>query len=439
MLKEVSVDGFRSLNNFSLEIARGLNVFVGPNGAGKSNLVRFFEFLSYVPTSFLIDAVSRAGGAGELFSKKASGALNPKFSFCIYGEGRAPIRMQSEREGYIKYFYSATVSLASDRSTLYYQKQEFKFWHSSFDSKRGAISSTKPDVHFRFSIDRNDREHIAIPALNPAFVTSSVSKANIRQRIRKEFLTEHTLRHRCVFSQLSRQLDYLHAIETDIAAGKPLNIQPSEVKKAEDIASRIGIQPDGSGLAATIYASKRHSGQPRLVSRRVLSPRQLNELVRFTRLVNDQIQGIEVEPDTIQNKLVLYVTFKTKGGDLKLPISAVSDGTAKWFALVAAILEPRQVFLLEEPENFLHPTMQREVVNVIRYSAERASSSGRIFIITTHSETFLNEIKPDELILFDFKNGSTRARRLKKAANVEKEINRTGFGLGHYFVSGVLE
>lgn len=47
LLKNIKVSGFKSLEGFSLEFHKGLNVIVGPNGSGKTNILSFLEFLSH--------------------------------------------------------------------------------------------------------------------------------------------------------------------------------------------------------------------------------------------------------------------------------------------------------------------------------------------------------------------------------------------------------
>lgn len=76
---------------------------------------------------------------------------------------------------------------------------------------------------------------------------------------------------------------------------------------------------------------------------------------------------------------------------MSLPFALVSDGTAKWFALVTAIITSSSLFIIEEPENFLHPRMQKEIVRIVRdlFTPEGASL---LAVMTTHSETILNSI-----------------------------------------------
>jgi predicted ATPase len=66
-------------------------------------------------------------------------------------------------------------------------------------------------------------------------------------------------------------------------------------------------------------------------------------------------------------------------------ISLVSNGTAKWFTLITAILTTPSVFAIEEPENFLHPLMQKEIVNIVRNTFSTGDSDA-FEVMKTHSE-----------------------------------------------------
>jgi hypothetical protein len=59
--------------------------------------------------------------------------------------------------------------------------------------------------------------------------------------------------------------------------------------------------------------------------------------------------------------------------------------------------------------------------------------------MSTHSETLLNSSKSPEIVVVSMENGFTKARRINDPELLTKEISRTGFGLGHYYISGGLQ
>jgi len=56
-------------------------------GSGKTNIIRFFDFLSFLQQHTLTEAVSKAGGAGETFRRIEDLKIERTMSFRIRGAG----------------------------------------------------------------------------------------------------------------------------------------------------------------------------------------------------------------------------------------------------------------------------------------------------------------------------------------------------------------
>ncbi|WP_146070568.1 AAA family ATPase, partial [Arthrobacter sp. 08Y14] len=127
--------------------------------------------------------------------------------------------------------------------------------------------------------------------------------------------------------------------------------------------------------------------------------------------------------------------YAGNSSEYAVPLSLLSDGTVKWLALVAAVSTERQSLFIEEPENFLHPKLQESIVEIIR---EEIASSGtaRFAFLTTHSETLLNKLNPNEIIVTSMIDGRTVAERITDPHEISQIISDSGFGLGYFYVSG---
>ncbi|MFM2151387.1 MAG: hypothetical protein RLZZ187_3693 [Pseudomonadota bacterium] len=236
----------------------------------------------------------------------------------------------------------------------------------------------------------------------------------------------------------------------DMGGAEIINIVPSEVKKTEDSSAEPGINADGSGLAATLYQLKRtaeshtvdrygrffHGRFPEITPKE--ASRIFDQIQELSSLVNPAIRKLDVFSDPFDNNLKLRVTVNSGTGEAILPFSAMSDGTIKWLALVTAILTYRSVFAIEEPENFLHPRMQQEVVSIMRADAEKRKNLSFV-LMTTHSESLLNVAKPDEAIVVSFSDGKTKASRPKNKKLLAEQIKNSGFGLGHFYLTGAID
>ena len=164
----------------------------------------------------------------------------------------------------------------------------------------------------------------------------------------------------------------------------------------------------------------------------------LKDLLRYLNQANASISDIDVVNDAFNNQL--KVTLNVTSGEHRyvLPLSAMSDGTIKWIALTTAVMTASSIFSIEEPENYLHPLMQAQVLDIMRnILIEKRQYS--FTVMTTHSETILNHSKPEELIVVSFTDGRTRARRCSNTAQLADEIRKTGFGLGDDYIAGALE
>lgn len=439
MLRKIEVSGFRSLNEFSLEFRKGLNVIVGPNGSGKTNVINFIEFLSHLARSSLLDAVSMSGGAGRIFRRDAGGNFDKEINFRIFGGGTySSIRSQVAQR--TEYEYSASVVLA--KSTLFYKSQRLKFWFDGtrnlgaayFDIEVISPDADKLDVLFHageeFLVDRysaSKRED-----------NTEAMKFSIREAMREYG------RNVAIFQLMDRYMDRCRSIIFDLYRARSFNVVPSQVRKPQDIASEPDIHQDGSGLAAVLFSMKNTRSAEDYYYPFYRPPlpggkETLRKIISYSKIVNDSIDDIEVESDPIENQLRIFVSVSYEGGYLRLPFSLVSDGTVKWLTLITAILISKSVFAIEEPENFLHPLMQKEIVNIIRQSFLEDGNEDRFALMTTHSETILNYIDPDEMILIRMEQGRTIAGRPINADEIREEIQRTGFGAGYYYLAGAIE
>jgi predicted ATPase len=442
MLKTINVSGFKSLEEFELEFRPGLNVIVGPNGSGKTNIINFLEFLSHLSRGPLLEAVSRSGGAGNIFRRQSDRRLQRRISLKVAGEGRFK-DIRKVDEDYVNYEYEANIVLSNNNSSISFEQQRIKVAVAPIGESKKSNQNWGVDIEFKYK--SGARGHVEITwhsfdqklIVEPPSSRKKDSAGEIRARI-EEALSESE--NYSVYQILTRFVRSLRLITRDLLSAKSFNISPAIVRQPEDIASVPQIAANGAGLAATMFMLK---NAPRSTDFDYYyeggeANEILSKILEYSRIVNDAILGISVEPDTIENKLRIFVTVRYGRGKLKLPFGLVSDGTAKWFALIAAILMTRSIFAIEEPENYLHPLMQREIVQIVRRTFE-TEPRNLFAVITTHSETILNCVDPEELIIVHMEDGRSLAKRPSNADDIRNEIRNSGFGAGYYYLAGAIE
>ena len=421
MILQVNVDGFRSLKGFELALLPGLNVLVGPNGAGKTNIILFFEFMHLVCESGVTHAISRMGGAGNIFQKRGKQKFSDRIDFSVIGS------VVSDGHQY-RYTYSAGVKASVAAQDLFFYRQSLVIksedgsdylnvaWVANGDdADGGVVISQYPDEE-----ESNGRMYL--------------NRDDIKKYLKVEFLLDHAL-----VNFFQHALPVTDGVNHDLSSRFLLNVVPTVVKNPEDSTRQPGIDSDGSGLSSTLFAIKKKRAVPDGVGRSFFR-RSEQKLASWARVISQikvavpTIEDVDVENDPFDNKLRVRVTVGKGNNRAILPLSALSDGTVKWMSLVVRLATSRAALLLEEPENYLHPLMQQEVVRLLRDSV----MDGGFVMLSTHSETLLNAVRVEELVVISYRNGATRACRVKNVEELNREIASTGFGLGYYYLADAI-
>lgn len=109
--------------------------------------------------------------------------------------------------------------------------------------------------------------------------------------------------------------------------------------------------------------------------------------------------------------------------------SLISDGTYKILSLLTSVFqtdEP-QFLCIEEPENGLNPKVIKELVQFFR---EQCKSKGHFIWLSTHSQSLVNSLFPEEIIIVDKKEGQTIIKKIN-------EIDLHGLKLDEAWLSNV--
>jgi predicted ATPase len=115
-----------------------------------------------------------------------------------------------------------------------------------------------------------------------------------------------------------------------------------------------------------------------------------------TRLVElfPTVRGLELRT-TSQTQKVLAVTLRD--GNTEVRSDAMSEGMLYYLAFaILGDLQPPAAYLVEEPENGLHPSRFRDVVRMLRAIAEDPKRPVQV-VMATHSPLVVNELRPEEV------------------------------------------
>jgi len=444
MITKIEVDGFKSLKDFDLKLKQGVNILVGPNGAGKTNIILFFEFLSNLLEHQVGNAVSYAGGAGSIFQKIGRDSYNDTIKGKIHGS------FEESTKKWVAYEYGFEIKISFEKDNVFYTKQHIKARLSnSFSADPDILDDTRKwdvDILFRYNESEKVPEVTVgnFDKFKLRFIVSDSKKQKVSEAL-KDFLMGNNLLYNSSIKTVSFVIQSLSKLYIDLKGGETFNIVPSKVRELEDSATPPGINKDGSGLATTLYAMKKNRSYKTIPydmfymneSPKNYNPQLLDKIVKYLKAANSTINNLSVENDPFNNRLAVKINIKTGNYESLLPLSSMSDGTIKWLTLITAILTSKTIFSIEEPENFLHPWMQAEIVKIMRNHLEEKKHKSFV-LMTTHSESLLNQANPEELIVVNLANGKTNTHRVCEVESVKEEISKSGFGLGHFYFSNAL-
>jgi predicted ATPase len=366
---------------------RPLNVLIGPNGSGKSNLIEILALLKWAPWDVAIP-INAGGGVDEWLWKGAAGVpVASVHATVAYHSKPLRYRLAFTKAGFR--FQIANEFVDNDNEPIpdplsldlglrprgYYV---YANGIATFDQKGEAVPLRFEDVNPQRSIlaQRKDPEHY--PEIT--------------------YLGD-------MFSKFRLYRDWQFGAAAKLR--DPLNANvPSD--SLEDDSSNLGVVID------------------RLLSIPTIKRRILDSLQTF---YGDTIDlRTSVEGGKVQTRL------EERHLKATIPLVRMSDGTIRWLALLAILLnpDPPPLVCIEEPELGLHPDMIPELAKLLIDASSRMQ-----IIITTHSDRLIEEFTgiPEAVIVCEKENGATTLRRLKadQLASWLKE-----YSLGELWTKGEL-
>ncbi len=404
MILSIEVDGFRSLNRFRLDIRPGLNLLVGPNGSGKTNVISFLEFLTELAVNDLSTIVSNLGGSGAVFRKLGANRYQSQIKAKVFGKIKADARFrhrqraedEQEDDRILYYKYAFTLELSDDRESVFFAKQSIRFSVAQDpDVDPRAITEWSAEVQVSGNADGSvNCDHLNLIEgikFSPIYVSSGKTpELTPIQQVEKSVSSDAPL---IVLAYALLPSELGGPLYSDFGRGMIFNPHPSRIRLPEDSAKTPGIRPDGSGLYASLFALKR--GKPRsdpgyfrFIYRATDVPFsrgiKLDRLIEFFKLAYPAMANLAVTNDQFENTIRVRITLAGPAKS-QIPLAALSDGTLKWMAFVTAVFTNSNIMAIEEPENFVHPFVQREAVKLVR---NQLQDNSFMFMSTHQSRRF---------------------------------------------------
>ncbi len=431
MLRRVEVRFFKSLKRVCVDL-EPFNVLAGPNSSGKSNFLDALVFLKdmLISEEGAHEAVTRrARSMNEVVWKGEVDSFEIRVDAELPGDIAKHLRDRTGRAyGLIRYqirVATGSDGIGPDREELYlvesgYTEPEcYGGERSSFPEDRKA----EPILPESGKKLRSPRGHTVV-ARRQQYGSRVYVLSEITRKKKKFNLGLDTDPRRSVLSVILEDVERFKAslwfrrLLRDNLLFIHLNTDAMRKPVPPDAPERF--IPDGSNLAKVVSLLK--SKHPDRFSW---------WLKHVTEFLKD-IEGIDV--GTLPENNFLYLRVRYRYG-VDTPSWLLSDGTLRFLALsVIPYLPPdRRVFMIEEPENGLHPL----AIEGVFQSLKSGRTSEHQILVATHSPVFLALAELSDLLIFrKTDTGATdivRGTRHPKLRNRKRETL-----LDSLFATGVL-
>lgn len=347
-IEKIKIRNFRVLRDVTFENMTPLTVLLGPNGSGKSTFFDVFAFLSDCFSDGLRRAIGKRGHSlKDLRSRDCQGPISFEIA---YREGH--VKSGKTQPPLITYYLEIDEDAGRPvvaREWMRWRRNKKvgnPFQFLTYERGKGSVVTGELPEKEDLRVERE----LAGPDVLAVSTLGNLAE-NPRVKALREFITDWHLSH--LSSQDMR----------GIPEGGP----------------QERLSKTGDNLVNVIeYLHDRH-------------PDRLEQIFQALRKRIPQIE--KVIPHSLPTGQLLLLV---KDAPFSEGVQAryASDGTMKLLAYLVQLYDPHPAPMIgiEEPENFLHPKLLRQLAE----ECEQATSRSQL-IVTTHSPFFINALSPRQV------------------------------------------
>ncbi|MBR6178744.1 MAG: AAA family ATPase [Bacteroidales bacterium] len=356
---ELYINNFRIFNDFRIKFDSNVSIIIGENGSGKSTLI---EFMS--------NAIAR------IFLTERSKEIN----------------MPNYDLGGFELNYSFYNNTENNKITIRNEGDSFnpKFESIKFP-ERIIVSYSGITERLKQMIEDNFEDTFV------GIINRDGSKYSISQ---SEF---NLPKNRFYYAKS----DYLSLIYCALTF--------SEKEEAKQLLDKIGVEISGCAIkfvkGKTYYKyNGKFSGNIAYEFFGRLSVFEIGEALTGTFMMQDMFHEFKKDISSQEvfdilyylklNKLIddIKISWKTESGSFDL--EHISEGQKQELMTLGLSLvfdTPGTLFLLDEPDTYLHPKWQREFIS----SLTKATANGGCAIITSHSPSIVSDVRKEQLFILN--------------------------------------
>lgn len=466
MSLNLEIKNYKSILEADINLRPGLNILVGPNGSGKTCLLSSLKFLRDVFRLGAAQALARQGGSRRVYrhgQSQMAFRLTQSYGQRTYRRRKIPcdfcLQIQVSQAGPERI---ATItdelleitgvdggqkvplfSLEIDRSgskpkykrflsrSVEFGRDLFSVWRAEYAGKR---KSQIADEFISKRIDPLLDRVVKYPDRScfPAIARWDRTTNDIYSSFL--FLNEYN-----IFPDIARssseQLPFAQMAPNGERVSEVIDaLENQRYYKLEQL-PLVDLDDEYDYAPYQLRYGFRYSPFRRMQRRRGEKDPYRDALENINRQLSAAVRPItEASVEIDQTNGRRFVVFKA--GREKFYPEEVSDGTVKWLCILVSLFVPfSQVYLLEEPENFLHPWMQQRLIEIMRQQSKQHET---IFLLSSHSATVLNAAYPEELLLVKQSDKGTELSEMTDIESIRQVLAASDFHLGDLWVSGAI-
>lgn len=385
MLTRIKIKNFKALRDLDLTL-RQRNVFIGPNKSGKSSILHTLSFLARsIATGDITNYFGGPIGFPQFLWK---GVTTGNISIEISGDDR-PVYDKGVEPTEFSYGLEVgpdavgNIVILRERLTVIYEGKR----RVLIDSDQGLGKALRLDGTSIFQNPESKRKPFLsyeVPGWEADRIRKYVSRWNFFALI----------------SELPK-----------------LNPTPA--------AAQSFLDPQGGQLSSWLHTFQANY------------PESFAQVVAVAKEAFPEIESISLP---VTQAGTTFVSTSEKGLTSPITIFQASDGEIRFLQLLSIIFMPFPVPLvaIEEPEDRLHPRLLELVVETAdRVRIEAGDQAAQVFA-TTHSPYLVDLLHPEDVVVVEKRDGSTRCTRAEDKANLKQLLEDGELGFGRLWYSGAL-
>ncbi len=383
MIRRIQALNFRCLRYVDLELNR-FHVAVGPNASGKSTLFDVVAFLGDMVRDGVDAAVEkRTRNFQDLVWGRPR--TDPRFELAVEFEIPQDIRRKlPEDRGFRLFRYEVAVEERDNEIQIHTERGLLIHKSQGLQPQQRTLFPLPPPVTSGI-LTGGGR-----PGLRTVLSKSPKRRDNFNIEVSPESGKGWAVSvsfgpHRSALGNLPESPEKFPAathVKRTLADGvKSLFLDADRMREASPPnLRRNGFAPDGSNLPWAVKALKEEH------------PQDYSEWMDHVRTALADLRDVSVVERDEDRHAYLTLSYET---GVTIPSWVASDGTLRFLALTLLGYHPTSgVYLIEEPENGLHPFALDAV-----YGALSSAQDSQV-LSATHSPAFLKLADPEEALCF---------------------------------------